>query len=133
MCLDMREEWYPSVHVFSVLHFDPTNVPFLGDSLVKDHILSYVTGEALYDLKGHQSVVRELVFTPTGTLTLVSGSRDKTLRIWDLTSPGKDNTFILLFLKQPLSGVPTVLAHFRKNMPCAVRPQRMGGLLPSIS
>uniref|UniRef100_A0A672QQ20 Uncharacterized protein n=1 Tax=Sinocyclocheilus grahami TaxID=75366 RepID=A0A672QQ20_SINGR len=32
--------------------------------------------------------VRDLVFTPNGSLTLVSASRDKTLRIWDLAKKG---------------------------------------------
>ncbi|XP_031426617.1 WD repeat and SOCS box-containing protein 2 isoform X2 [Clupea harengus] len=59
----------------------------LNNGIIK--IWRVSTGEALFDLKGHQSVVRELVFTPNGTLTLVSGSRDKTLRIWDLTSTGR--------------------------------------------
>ncbi|XP_076126000.1 WD repeat and SOCS box-containing protein 2 isoform X1 [Alosa pseudoharengus] len=59
----------------------------LNNGIIKIWRIS--TGEALYDLKGHQSVVRELVFPPNGTLTLVSGSRDKTLRIWDLTSTGR--------------------------------------------
>lgn len=52
-------------------------------------IWQMATGETLFELKGHQSVVRELVFIPNGTPTLVSGSRDKTLRIWDLTNTGK--------------------------------------------
>uniref|UniRef100_A0AAY4C6D1 SOCS box domain-containing protein n=1 Tax=Denticeps clupeoides TaxID=299321 RepID=A0AAY4C6D1_9TELE len=47
-------------------------------------------GDLLFDLKGHQSLVRDLEFTPNGTLTLVSGSRDKTLRVWDLAKKGKN-------------------------------------------
>ncbi|KPP65840.1 WD repeat and SOCS box-containing protein 2-like [Scleropages formosus] len=48
------------------------------------------TGHLLFNLSGHQGVVRDMVFTPNGRLTLVSGSRDKTLRIWDLTTAGKN-------------------------------------------
>ncbi|KAJ8415339.1 hypothetical protein AAFF_G00423190 [Aldrovandia affinis] len=48
------------------------------------------TGHLCFDLIGHQSVVRDLVFTPNGSLTLVSGSRDATLRIWDLTKSDKN-------------------------------------------
>ncbi|XP_029016868.1 WD repeat and SOCS box-containing protein 2 isoform X1 [Betta splendens] len=47
------------------------------------------TGEAVFDLYGHEGVVRDLVFPQNGTLTLISSSRDKTLRIWDLAQKGK--------------------------------------------
>ncbi|KAL4636085.1 WD repeat and SOCS box-containing protein 2 isoform X1 [Arapaima gigas] len=52
-------------------------------------IWEVVTGHLLFTLAGHQAVVRDMAFTPNGSLTLVSGSRDTTLRIWDLTKPGK--------------------------------------------
>ncbi|CAF87417.1 unnamed protein product, partial [Tetraodon nigroviridis] len=45
--------------------------------------------EAVFDLHGHEGVVRDLVFPQNGTLTLVSSSRDKTLRIWDLAHKGR--------------------------------------------
>ncbi|MBN3295881.1 WSB2 protein, partial [Amia calva] len=47
------------------------------------------TGHILFNLTGHQDVVRDLTFAPNGGLNLVSGSRDKTLRIWDLTNDRK--------------------------------------------
>ncbi|XP_060763416.1 WD repeat and SOCS box-containing protein 2 [Neoarius graeffei] len=53
------------------------------------------TGKLLFNLTGHESVVRDLVFTPNGRLSLVSASRDKTLRVWDLAK------------KDPLSHVLT--------------------------
>ncbi|XP_065106993.1 WD repeat and SOCS box-containing protein 2 isoform X1 [Paramisgurnus dabryanus] len=46
------------------------------------------SGSLLYTLTGHQALVRDLVFAPNGSLTLVSASRDKTLRIWDLAKKG---------------------------------------------
>uniref|UniRef100_A0A672RG43 WD repeat and SOCS box-containing protein 2-like n=1 Tax=Sinocyclocheilus grahami TaxID=75366 RepID=A0A672RG43_SINGR len=46
------------------------------------------TGNLRFTLTGHQAPVRDLVFTPNGSLTLVSASRDKTLRIWDLAKKG---------------------------------------------
>ncbi|XP_067426502.1 WD repeat and SOCS box-containing protein 2 [Thunnus thynnus] len=52
-------------------------------------IWNVLTGEAVFDLHGHEGVVRDLVFPQNGTLTLISSSRDKTLRIWDLTQKGK--------------------------------------------
>uniref|UniRef100_A0A4W4F8C4 Uncharacterized protein n=1 Tax=Electrophorus electricus TaxID=8005 RepID=A0A4W4F8C4_ELEEL len=47
-----------------------------------------LSNRLLLSLTGHKSVVRDLVFAPNGTLTLVSASRDKTLRIWDLSKKG---------------------------------------------
>uniref|UniRef100_A0A3Q3KYN5 WD repeat and SOCS box containing 2 n=1 Tax=Mastacembelus armatus TaxID=205130 RepID=A0A3Q3KYN5_9TELE len=52
-------------------------------------IWNVLTGEAVFNLHGHEGVVRDLVFPQNGTLTLISSSRDKTLRIWDLSQKGK--------------------------------------------
>ncbi|KAJ4941932.1 hypothetical protein JOQ06_011804 [Pogonophryne albipinna] len=52
-------------------------------------IWNVLTGDAVFDLHGHEGVVRDLVFPQNGTLTLISSSRDKTLRIWDLAQKGK--------------------------------------------
>uniref|UniRef100_A0A3P9KL57 WD repeat and SOCS box containing 2 n=1 Tax=Oryzias latipes TaxID=8090 RepID=A0A3P9KL57_ORYLA len=52
-------------------------------------IWNVLTGHAVFDLRGHEGVVRDLVFPQNGTLTLISASRDKTLRIWDLAHKGK--------------------------------------------
>lgn len=49
-------------------------------------------GLLLLNLSGHQDVVRDLSFTPSGSLILVSASRDKTLRIWDLNKHGMEVT-----------------------------------------
>lgn len=38
---------------------------------------------------GHEDVVRDLSFAPNGSLILVSASRDKTLRVWDLSRDGR--------------------------------------------
>ncbi|XP_077097751.1 WD repeat and SOCS box-containing protein 2 isoform X3 [Siphateles boraxobius] len=46
------------------------------------------TGNLRFTLTGHEAPVRDLVFTPNGSLTLVSASRDKTLRIWNLAKKG---------------------------------------------
>lgn len=46
------------------------------------------SGDAVFDLHGHEGVVRDLVFPQNGMLTLISSSRDKTLRIWDLAHKG---------------------------------------------
>ncbi|XP_077571533.1 WD repeat and SOCS box-containing protein 2 isoform X1 [Stigmatopora nigra] len=60
----------------------------LENGLVK--IWNVLTGMAVLDLHGHEGVVRNLLFPPNGTLTLVSSSRDKTLRVWDLARKGKN-------------------------------------------
>ncbi|XP_001375124.3 WD repeat and SOCS box-containing protein 2 [Monodelphis domestica] len=59
----------------------------LNDGQIK--IWEVQTGRLLLNLSGHQDVVRDLSFTPNGNLILVSASRDKTLRIWDLNKDGK--------------------------------------------
>ncbi|MBN3315684.1 WSB2 protein, partial [Atractosteus spatula] len=56
-------------------------------SLVQIHHNS--PGHLLFNLTEHRDVVRDLTFAPNGGLILVSGSRDKTLRIWDLTKDRK--------------------------------------------
>uniref|UniRef100_A0A8C8HWJ6 Uncharacterized protein n=1 Tax=Oncorhynchus tshawytscha TaxID=74940 RepID=A0A8C8HWJ6_ONCTS len=53
------------------------------------------TGQPRFDLKGHEGIARDLVFTPNEKLTLVSSSRDKTLRIWDLTQKGEKEPHVL--------------------------------------
>lgn len=46
------------------------------------------TGKLLLNLVDHVEVVRDLTFAPDGSLILVSASRDKTLRVWDLKDDG---------------------------------------------
>lgn len=64
---------------------------------------SLTPGLLLLNLSGHQDVVRDLSFTPSGSLILVSASRDKTLRIWDLNKhgmarPGNSTSAVFAFL-----------------------------------
>uniref|UniRef100_A0A673J711 Uncharacterized protein n=1 Tax=Sinocyclocheilus rhinocerous TaxID=307959 RepID=A0A673J711_9TELE len=42
----------------------------------------------LLNLMDHTDIVRDLTFAPDGSLVLVSASRDKTLRVWDLKDDG---------------------------------------------
>ncbi|XP_029373796.1 WD repeat and SOCS box-containing protein 1 isoform X2 [Echeneis naucrates] len=46
------------------------------------------TGKLLLNLMDHTDVVQDLTFAPDGSLMLVSASRDKTLRVWDLKDDG---------------------------------------------
>lgn len=46
------------------------------------------TGKLLLNLMDHTEIVRDLTFAPDGSLKLVSASRDKTLRVWDLKDDG---------------------------------------------
>ncbi|XP_030073366.1 WD repeat and SOCS box-containing protein 2 isoform X1 [Microcaecilia unicolor] len=59
----------------------------LNDGHIK--VWEVETGCLLFNLSGHLDVVRDLSFAPNGSLILVSASRDKTLRIWDLKKDGK--------------------------------------------
>ncbi|XP_077995501.1 WD repeat and SOCS box-containing protein 1-like isoform X2 [Glandiceps talaboti] len=45
-------------------------------------------GEILHYLIDHKEVIRDLSFAPDGSLMLVSASRDKTLKVWDLNDDG---------------------------------------------
>ncbi|XP_017307722.1 WD repeat and SOCS box-containing protein 2 [Ictalurus punctatus] len=65
----------------------------LTNGMIKVWVVS--TGKLLFSLTGHQSVVRDLVFTPNGSLTLVSASRDKTLRVWDLAKKGSPSRVLI--------------------------------------
>lgn len=47
-----------------------------------------VAGKLLLNLMDHTDIVRDLTFAPDGSLMLVSASRDKTLRVWDLKDDG---------------------------------------------
>jgi WD repeat/SOCS box-containing protein 2 len=66
----------------------------LNDGQIK--IWEVQTGLLLLNLSGHQDVVRDLSFTPSGSLILVSASRDKTLRIWDLNKHGREEAELLI-------------------------------------
>ncbi|CAH2295973.1 WD repeat and SOCS box-containing 2 [Pelobates cultripes] len=59
----------------------------LSDGYVK--VWNVHTGRVLFNLTGHKDVVRDLSFSTNGSLILVSASRDKTLRVWDLKKDGK--------------------------------------------
>lgn len=43
----------------------------------------------------HTDIVRDLTFAPDGSLVLVSASRDKTLRVWDLKDDGEMTSYLL--------------------------------------
>ena len=55
-------------------------------------ILNATTGIQMAILSGHTDTVRSLVFSPDGTL-LVSGSKDKTIKLWDMQTGGVIKTF----------------------------------------
>ena len=55
-------------------------------------ILDVTTGSQIAVLSGHTGWVKSLAFSPDGTL-LVSGSFDKTIKLWDLQTGGFIKTF----------------------------------------
>uniref|UniRef100_A0A8D0L2Y0 Uncharacterized protein n=1 Tax=Sphenodon punctatus TaxID=8508 RepID=A0A8D0L2Y0_SPHPU len=59
----------------------------LNDGQIK--VWEVHTGHLFFNLSGHLDVVRDLSFAPNGSLILVSASRDKTLRVWDLSKDGR--------------------------------------------
>lgn len=50
-------------------------------------------GKLLLNLMDHTDIVRDLTFAPDGSLVLVSASRDKTLRVWDLKDDGEKTSY----------------------------------------
>lgn len=52
-------------------------------------VFRLLTGKLLLNLMDHTDIVRDLTFAPDGSLVLVSASRDKTLRVWDLKDDGE--------------------------------------------
>jgi WD40 repeat protein len=61
-----------------------------------------VTGNKLFELRGHQDKVTSAVFSPDGT-KILTGSDDNTARVWDASTGG-----ILQELKGHIYGVNTV-------------------------
>lgn len=53
----------------------------------------FFAGKLLLNLMDHTDIVRDLTFAPDGSLMLVSASRDKTLRVWDLKDDGTQTSF----------------------------------------
>lgn len=70
-------------------HVQFWTAPRVLSSLKQIKVWEVQTGHLLFSLLGHQDVVRDLSFAPNGSLILVSASRDKTLRVWDLSRDGR--------------------------------------------
>ncbi|OAA41843.1 Periodic tryptophan protein 2 [Beauveria brongniartii RCEF 3172] len=72
---------------FSCMAVDPSGEVVAAGSLdsFDIHIWSVQTGQLLDQLSGHEGPVASLVFTPNGE-SLVSGSWDRTARIWSIFS-----------------------------------------------
>lgn len=72
---------------FSCMAVDPSGEVVAAGSLdsFDIHIWSVQTGQLLDQLSGHEGPVSSLAFSPNGT-SLVSGSWDKTARIWSIFS-----------------------------------------------
>ena len=55
-------------------------------------ILNAITGSKIAVLSGHSNIARSLTFSPDGTM-LVSGSGDRTIKLWDMQTGGVVKTF----------------------------------------
>ena len=55
----------------------------VGSSLIQ--VINTKTGEFLFDMEGHTSWINTSVSTPDGR-SLITGSHDNTLRVWDIES-----------------------------------------------
>lgn len=71
---------------------------------------SHVTGKLLLNLMDHTEVVRDLTFAPDGSLILVSASRDKTLRVWDLKDDGNVWTLSALMPERSIHVLSSFIA-----------------------
>ncbi|NXV07156.1 WSB2 protein, partial [Cettia cetti] len=91
----------------------------LNDGQIK--VWEVQTGHLLFSLLGHQDVVRDLSFAPNGSPILVSASRDKTLRVWDLSRdvlfPSGDT-----FLPSPGRQVQVLSGHVQWVYCCSISP-----------
>jgi len=68
---------------------DAVTMVFGSSSIV---ILNAITGIQMAILSGHSDSVGSIVFSPDGT-SLVSGSDDKTIKLWDMQTGGVVKTF----------------------------------------
>ena len=64
-----------------------------GSGDMKIMKISVETGEKKLDLLGHNGDVATLSLNPADTNTFVTGSVDRTARLWDLRVPGCVQTF----------------------------------------
>jgi WD40 repeat protein len=53
----------------------------------KVNIWNSTTGQVLYKLSGHSTVIEGVAFSPDGTRLVTAGQGDHTARVWDLTPP----------------------------------------------
>ena len=63
-------------------------------------VVSFVTGETLRVLRGHTDSVRTVLFTPDGS-KVITGSGDKTVRVWPIRPAAEARLASLLYLINP--------------------------------
>ncbi|KAG7235170.1 hypothetical protein INR49_003156 [Caranx melampygus] len=89
------------------------------------------TGKLLLNLMDHTDVVRDLTFAPDGSLMLVSASRDKTLRVWDLKDDVGAGKAVCLWNMDKYTLIRKLEGHHNDVVSCEFSPD--GALLATAS
>ncbi|NXA44246.1 WSB2 protein, partial [Eudromia elegans] len=92
----------------------------LNDGHIK--VWEVQTGHLLFSLLGHQDVVRDLSFAPNGSLILVSASRDKTLRVWDLSRDEHGGSGVTRAPPSPGRQLQVLTGHVQWVYCCCISP-----------
>ncbi|XP_064619011.1 WD repeat and SOCS box-containing protein 1-like isoform X2 [Lineus longissimus] len=83
-------EMRPQSVNLNIKHFFSCKGLILATGLNSGRIRTWdvATGKLMLELIDHREVIRDLKFAPDGSLLLVSGSRDGTLKVWDIHDDG---------------------------------------------
>ena len=93
VCVKTRNKYsYKNYKMFkSQIFCGWVDISFQGDMKVMQ--FKTQTGQKVLDLQGHNGDVAALSLNPTDSDTFITGSVDRTARMWDLRSPGCVQTF----------------------------------------
>ncbi|XP_005106946.1 WD repeat and SOCS box-containing protein 1 [Aplysia californica] len=75
-------------HIYRHCSYDKNLVVATGLASGRIKLFNCFTGSVIVELLDHRDTVRGLDFSKDGSLQLMSGSRDGTLKLWDLNNEG---------------------------------------------